>query len=626
MIQRRLLVTAALPYANGPIHLGHLVEYIQTDIWTRFQKLRGHHVVFVCADDTHGTAIMKSARQRGCSEEEFIAEMHAAHLRDFTDFQIEFDHYGSTHSPQNRELCQAFWKALQQAELIDRRAVLELFDTVTGESLPDRFVKGTCPNCRSTDQYGDNCDQCGATYSAKDLIEPISTVSNVPPREGSCDHYFVRIEALHDFLTEWTQSGRHLQDEVANYLRGHFLHEPLRDWDVSRPAPYFGFPIPGTDQKHYWYVWFDAPIGYIASTQEWCERQGQSLDDWWRHPDTEIHHFLGKDIQYFHCLFWPAMLKTAGFSLPHRVHIHGFLTVDGAKMSKSKGTFVKAETYLRHLDPSYLRYYYAAKLGPRLDDIDLNLDEFVAKVNADLVNKVVNLASRTAKFVQATGLSRRYPDDGGLFAAGVEAGDAIAAAYEVCDTNRAMRLIIELADRANPFVESHEPWKLAKEPDCAATLQDVCSVALNLFRQIAVYLAPVLPVLARQTGELLGQPIQSWDDSRQPLVGTAVAPFHHLLQRVDKTKVNLMIEDSKSESTSTGQLGRCDGSSDASGSVRIRAARGTNHDRRFRQGGSPRRGGHFGRKRRRRQEIAQDYREFGWGPSKDRVRRHQGSL
>jgi methionyl-tRNA synthetase len=545
MTRRRILVTAALPYANGPIHLGHLVEYIQTDIWVRFQKLRGHKVVFVCADDTHGTAIMKSARERRCSEEEFISEMHAAHLSDFSRFQIEFDNYGSTHSAENRGLCEEIWQALQRRELVERRPVNEWFDPVSGESLPDRFVRGTCPRCKAPQQYGDNCDKCGATYSAIDLIDPISTISGKPPREGSCDHFFIKIENLHSFLEDWTQSGKHLQDEVANYLRGHFLHEPLRDWDVSRPKPYFGFPIPGTNNAHYWYVWFDAPIGYMASTLQWCRAHGESFDDWWRSSNVEIHHFLGKDIQYFHCLFWPAMLHSAGFSLPTKVHIHGFLTVGGEKMSKSKGTFVKADTYLKYLDAVYLRYYYASKLGPRLDDIDMNLDEFIAKVNADLVNKIVNLASRAARFVEKTGLSRDYPDDGGLFEQGAAAGEAIAAAYESCDYSRAMRSIMELTDRANPFVESRAPWTLAKDATKAKDVQDVCSIALNLFRQIMIYLAPVTPELADRSARLLNSPIKHWSDAQHPLTGTPVAPFEHLLARVDKKKVDAMIEDSK---------------------------------------------------------------------------------
>ena len=546
MTERRILITAALPYANGPIHLGHLVEYIQTDIWVRFQRLRGNQCLFVCADDTHGTAIMISAQRHGITEEEWIERISQEHQHDFAGFGISFDHYGSTNSPENRELCGEFWSALSSAGLIVVKEVEQLFDPEKEIFLADRFVKGTCPKCQAADQYGDNCDKCGATYTPAELIDPFSTLSGATPVLRKSTHHFVRLEALHDFLNEWTQSGDHLQSEVANYLKGHFLHEPLRDWDVSRPAPYFGFEIP--DQPgNYWYVWFDAPIGYIASTAQWCRQHGENLESWWKNPETEIHHFIGKDITYFHTLFWPGMLKSAGFNLPSKVHIHGFLTVNGEKMSKSKGTFVKASTYLEHLDPQYLRYFYASKLGPRLDDIDLNLDEFASKVNSDLVGKVVNLASRTAKFVQSTGLSTEYPDDHGLFAQGAAAGDEIAAAYEACDYNRAVRLIIELADRANPFVEQAEPWKLRKDPEQADRLQDVCTIALNLFRQVVVYLSPLLPRLTEQTSELFGTPIEHWDDAQTPLTGQGVNKFKHMLKRIEQKDIEAMVEESKNE-------------------------------------------------------------------------------
>jgi methionyl-tRNA synthetase len=550
MNERRILVTAALPYANGHIHLGHLVEYIQTDIWVRFQKLRGRRCVFICADDTHGTAIMIRARQEGRKEEAVIGDMRQAHIRDFAGFDIVFDNYGSTHSPENRALCGEIWQSLRKADLIVERQVDRLYDPKEGMFLPDRFVKGTCPKCGAANQYGDNCEKCLSTFSPTDLIDPVSTVSGARPEVRPSSQLFVQIERLHAFLHEWTQSGRHLQDEVANYLAGHFLGEPLRDWDVSRPAPYFGFEIPDSP-GNYWYVWFDAPIGYIASTHEWCQRTSERLDDWWRSPDTEIHHFIGKDITYFHTLFWPAMLKTAGLSLPERVHIHGFLTVDGEKMSKSKGTFILGSTYLAHLDPAYLRYYYASKLGPRLDDLDLNREEFVSRVNSDLVGKIVNLASRTARFVQETGLSATYPDDGGLFQRAADEGDAIAAAYDACDYNRAMRLVMALADPANKYVEDRAPWTLRKDPAKAAELRDVCSVALNLFRQLAVYLAPVLPRLAEQTGKLLGRPITRWDESKTPLAGTPVGPFEHMLKRVEPAQVQAVIDASMEQSKPT---------------------------------------------------------------------------
>jgi methionyl-tRNA synthetase len=561
---RTILVTSALPYANGPIHIGHLVEYIQTDIWVRFQKLRGNRCVYICADDTHGTAIMIRARQEGRSEEALIAEMNGLHQQDFAGFQIQFDNYGSTNSEENRELCARIWAGLRKAGLIAEKDVSQLFDPVAGTFLADRFVKGTCPKCKSPGQYGDNCEVCGETYSPGDLIDPVSTLTGAKPEIRSAKHLFVELEKLHPFLNEWTQSGEHLQEEVANYLKGHFLGEPLRDWDVSRPAPYFGFEIPDAP-GNYWYVWFDAPIGYIASLWQWCKANGEKLEDWWpTGPDAqsrgpEIHHFIGKDITYFHTLFWPGMLKTAQYKLPAKVHIHGFLTVNGKKMSKRDGTLIKAAAYLKHLDPAWLRYYYASKLGPRLDDLDLAVDEFVNKVNADLVGKVVNIASRTAKFVQASGLSKAWPaevDADQLFEQAAKEGDAIAAAYEECNFAQAVRLIMAQADRANVFIDKFEPWKLNKQPDKAQLLQDVCTVALNLFRQIVTYLAPVQPLLAEQAGKLLNEPLTSWDATQRPLLGTAVAPFSHMMKRVEKKDIEAMIEESKEGNQGPGAGGQ----------------------------------------------------------------------
>ncbi|MEZ6093616.1 MAG: methionine--tRNA ligase [Pirellulaceae bacterium] len=551
MTSRKILVTAALPYANGPIHIGHLVEYIQTDIWVRFQRLRGHQCIFVCADDTHGTAITIRARKESRPETELIAEVQAEHERDFAGFQISFDNYGSTNSEENREICNEIWTAIEKAGLVKSRDVEQLFDPVAETFLADRFVRGTCPKCRAPNQPGDNCSACGETYAPTELIDPVSTLSDATPVIRSAPHLFIQLEKLHEFLVEYTQSGDHLQREIANYLKGHFLGDSnsaegaktLKDWDISRPAPYFGFEIPG-HPGNYWYVWFDAPIGYIASTKQWCDRNGQSLADWWKNDETEIHHFLGKDITYFHTLFWPGMLKTAGFTLPKKIHIHGFLTVNGAKMSKSTGTFVKASTYLQHLDPEALRYFYASKLTPRVDDIDLSVEEFVNKVNADLVNKVVNLASRTAKFVQDTGLSATYPDDGGLFAYGAAAGEEIAKAYEDCDFARATRLICEIADRANPFVDEAQPWVLRKDPDKAQELQDVCAIALNVFRQLAIYLAPIVPTLAAKAGELLNDPITSWEQAQTPLTGSGVAKFSHMMKRIETKDIEKMIEES----------------------------------------------------------------------------------
>jgi methionyl-tRNA synthetase len=542
---RRILVTSALPYANGHIHLGHLVEYIQTDIFVRFQKLRGHEAIYLCADDTHGTAIMIRAQAEGRSERELIAAMREAHLADFGGFQIDFDHYGSTDSDANRRLCGEIWQSLRARGLVTSRDVQQLYDTKAGVFLADRFVRGTCPRCQTADQYGDSCEQCGAAYTPADLVDPVSTLSGTRPEVRSAEHLFVMLEQMHAFLDEWTQRSGALDPRIANYLAGHFLCDPLRDWDISRPAPYFGFEIPDAP-GHYWYVWFDAPIGYLAATSEWCAAHGGSFESWWHRdgsaPAAEIHHFIGKDITYFHTLFWPAMLEAAGLQLPKRVHIHGFLTVNGQKMSKSRGTFLLARTYLDHLDPGMLRYYYAAKLSGGIDDLDLNLEEFTAKVNSDLVGKVVNLASRTARWLEQTGLAPTYPDDGGLFAAAAADGAAIAEAYEACDFARAMRTIMQAADRANAYVDAEQPWKLAKAgPESAAKLHDVASVAINLFRQIAVYLAPVLPVFATQVGELVGGPILSWEESQRPLTGQPVGSFRSLMRRVEPAQIESML-------------------------------------------------------------------------------------
>ena len=549
--QRRLLVTSALPYANGHIHLGHLVEYLQTDIFVRFQRLRGHQAIYLCADDTHGTAIMLRARAEGRSEQELIAAMREAHLADFTDFQIAFDHYGSTDSPANRRLCGELWQALRERELVVTREVQQLYDPEAGVFLADRFVKGTCPKCGGGDQYGDACEQCGATYAPTELVDPVSTLSGARPEVRSAEHLFVTIEALHEFLAQWTQDSGAVDPRIANYLNGHFLSEPLRDWDISRPAPYFGFEIPDAPGQ-YWYVWFDAPVGYMAATEEWCQQQGGRLEDWWGrddagNPRAEIHHFIGKDIVYFHTLFWPAMLEAAGLALPTKVRVHGFLTVNGQKMSKSRGTFILARTYLEHLDPGMLRYYYAAKISGGIDDLDLNLEEFTAKVNADIVGKVANLASRTARWLTASGLSAVYPDDGGLFAKAAADGEAIAAAYEAGDFARAMRLVMQAADRANAYIDAEQPWKLAKAgPEAAGRLQDVASVAVNLFRQLAVYLAPVLPRLAEQAGTLVGGPIRHWAEATRPLAGIPVAGFQPLAQRVEQAQIEALVAASRS--------------------------------------------------------------------------------
>ena len=548
--RRRILVTSALPYANGRIHLGHLVEYIQTDVFVRFQRLRGNDCIYLCADDTHGTAIMIRARAEGRSERELIAAMRDDHLADFAGFQVAFDHYGSTDSDSNRRLCGEIWKALRARGLVAERDVQQLFDPQAGVFLADRFVKGTCPRCGAADQYGDACEKCGATYSPADLVDPRSTLSGARPEVRSAAHLFVRLEPMQGFLREWTRASGALDPRVANYLAGHFLGETLRDWDVSRPAPYFGFEIPDAP-GHYWYVWFDAPVGYVAATDEWAASRGGSWEAWWKpgvgnDPAAEIHHFIGKDITYFHTLFWPAMLEAAGLSLPTKVRIHGFLTVNGEKMSKSRGTFLLARTYLDHLDPAALRYYYASKLSGDIDDIDLNLEEFAAKVNSDLVGKVVNLASRTARWLEATGLAERWPEDGGLFARAAVDGAEIAAAYEACDFARAMRLVMAAADRANAWIDAEQPWKLAKAgPEAAGRLRDVATVALNLFRQLVVYLAPVLPKLAEETGALVGGPIRSWSESQEVLLGLPVAPFKPLARRVEPAQIEAFLAASK---------------------------------------------------------------------------------
>ncbi|MEM6364232.1 MAG: methionine--tRNA ligase, partial [Planctomycetota bacterium] len=543
---RRLLVTAALPYANGPIHLGHLVEYIQTDVWVRYQKLRGNDCKFMWADDTHGTAIMIRARAEGRSETDLIADMSEAHQRDFVGFNIQYDHYGSTHSEANRTLCHQIWSSLREANLVTSNEVEQLYDPEVKTFLADRFVRGTCPTCGMTDQAGDNCN-CGATYTPIELINPISTLSGATPEIRRATHLFVQLEKLRPFLTDWVKSSGALQTETANYLLGHFLADELRDWDVSRPAPYFGFEIPDSP-GNYWYVWFDAPIGYIASTKEWCDANGGSIDDWWRSDDCEIHHFIGKDITYFHTLFWPGMLRTAGFHLPTKVHIHGFLNVDGRKMSKRDGTLIKAETFLKNADPESLRYFYATKLTSRVEDLDLGLAEFVEKVNSDLVGKVINLASRVGKFAAKVGLSQQYPDDNGLFEAAAKQGGQIAEAYEACEYARAMRLIMELADAANPFVEHAKPWEMKNDPERENELRDVCTVALNLFRQLAIYLSPVLPALSEKCGNLLDDPITSWDQAQTPLTGRGVAKFKRMMDRVKIEDLEAMIEESKSES------------------------------------------------------------------------------
>ncbi len=546
MERRQILVTSALPYVNAGIHLGHMVEHLQTDFWVGFQRLRGHDVRYFCGDDTHGTGTMLRAQREGREPEALLAEMEAEHVADLVGFGVFHDHYGSTHSPENEALVAEFWAALRAKGHIAEREVTQLYDPGAGIFLADRFVIGGCPRCKAEGQYGDNCEVCGATYEPSDLIGPRSAISGAVPEERSHPHLFVRLESFHEFLEEWTQSPGRVPPETANWLKATFLAEPLRDWDISRAAPYFGFEIPDAP-GNYFYVWLDAPVGYIATTKQWCDANGAKLEDWWCNPKSEIHHFIGKDIAYFHTLFWPALLSVVDYQLPTAVHVHGFLTVNGEKMSKRKGTYVLARTYLDHLSPEYLRYYYASKLSAKVDDIDLNFDEFIQKVNSDLVGKVVNLASRTARFVAGEALPD-YPAemDEGLFAAGAAARTEIAEAYEARDSNRAMRLVMALADRANEFVESREPWNLKKDETRQDELRAVCAIALNLFRQITIYLAPVLPRFAEASARLLSIETETrWEDVTTPVVGHEVAKFKHLMERVDPEKVTAMIEASR---------------------------------------------------------------------------------
>ena len=533
-----------------------------TDIYVRAQRMRGRQALYICADDTHGTSIMIRARQEGRPETEVIADMSAAHQRDFAAFGITFDNYGSTNSAANLEICSDIWSKLRAEGLIAEREVTQLFDEKEGTFLADRFVKGKCPKCSSPDQYGDSCDKCGSTYAATDLKDPVSTLSGTRPEIRRAPHLFVTIEEKRPFLLGWTGGAGHLQPSVASYLTNFFLGEPLRDWDVSRPAPYFGFEIPDAP-GHYWYVWFDAPIGYLASLKEYCDRTGEDFDAWWRTNEgdtastdaSEIVHVIGKDITYFHALFWPAVLHTARYQLPDRVQVHGFLTINGEKMSKSKGTFVLARTYIEAgLDPSALRYFYASKLGPKVDDIDLDVGEFASRVSTELVNKVVNLVSRSSRFVRESGLSATYPDDGGLFASGASLGDEIARAYADWDFARVTRLVMAHADRANAYLDGEAPWTKKKEGKLDE-VQAICTVALNLYRQIIVYLAPIVPRLAEESAKLLGCSVSDWADASTHLVGTPVGEYKHLMQRITPEDANKMIVRDTPEAATTSDVG-----------------------------------------------------------------------
>lgn len=543
-----MLVTCALPYANGSIHLGHMLEHIQADIWVRYQRMRGHQVHFVCADDAHGTPIMLKAQQLGITPEEMIAAVSKEHQADFAGFNINFDNYHSTHSDENRELAELIYGRLQAGGKIKSRTISQLFDPEKSMFLPDRFVKGTCPKCKSPEQYGDNCDSCGATYSPTELIDPKSAVSGATPVMKDSEHFFFDLPQFEKWLAEWVRGSGAIQEEMANKMQEWF-ESGLQQWDITRDAPYFGFEIPGAPGK-YFYVWLDAPIGYMASFKNLCNKRGDiDFDSYWKaDSEAELYHFIGKDIAYFHCLFWPSMLEGAGFRKPTKVNVHGYVTVNGAKMSKSKGTFIKASTYLNHLDPECLRYYYAAKLNSRIDDLDLNLDDFVARVNADVVNKLVNLASRNAGFIakRFDGKLAATCAEPELYAEFANARTAIAEAYESREFSRAIREIMALADKANRYVDDKAPWVIAKQEGADAELQAVCSVGINLFRVLMAYLKPVMPLLAERAEAFLGETL-SWDGVEMPLVDHTVAPFKALFSRIEPAKIEAMIDASKED-------------------------------------------------------------------------------
>ncbi|HIF9221262.1 TPA: methionine--tRNA ligase [Photobacterium damselae] len=544
---RKILVTCALPYANGSIHLGHMLEHVQADIWVRYQRLRGNEVHFICADDAHGTPIMLKAQQMGMEPEQMIAEVSKEHQADFAGFDIDFSNYHSTHSPENRELASFVYNQLKQQGYITSRTISQLFDPEKEMFLPDRFVKGTCPKCGAEDQYGDNCDNCGETYSPTDLINPKSAVSGATPVMKDSEHFFFDLPQFESMLKEWTKSGA-LQDETANKMQEWF-ESGLQQWDISRDAPYFGFEIPGETGK-YFYVWLDAPIGYMGSFKNLCDKRDDlDFDEFWnKDSSTELYHFIGKDIVYFHSLFWPAMLDGAGFRKPNNVFVHGYVTVNGAKMSKSKGTFIKAGTYLQHLDPECLRYYYAAKLNSRIDDLDLNLEDFTQRVNSDVVNKIVNLASRNAGFIakRFDGKLAERCAEPELYAEFVAAADRIGALYESREYGRAIREITALADKANQYVDEKAPWVVAKEEGKDLELQEICSMGINLFRVLMAYLKPVMPKLAERTEAFLNETL-TWEGIAQPLTAHEVTKFKALFNRIDPKNVEAMIETSKAD-------------------------------------------------------------------------------
>ncbi|MEM6773874.1 MAG: methionine--tRNA ligase [Pseudomonadota bacterium] len=542
--ERRILVTSALPYANGPLHLGHMLEQVQTDIWVRFQRSRGHECYYICADDAHGTAIMLTAEALGITPEEQIERIKREHERDSADFLISFDNFHSTHSSETQRWSEVIYQRLVDNGHISAREITQAYDPEKGLFLADRFIKGTCPNCKSEDQYGDNCEVCGATYSPSDLIDPISALSGATPVERESKHLFFRLPLLRDMLREWIGSGT-LQEAVANKLR-EWTDNELQEWDISRDAPYFGFAIPGEKDK-YFYVWLDAPIGYMGSFEDYCGREGVAFDPFWQTGhDTELYHFIGKDIINFHGLFWPAMLHSAGLRTPTAVYAHGFLTVNGTKMSKSRGTFINARHYLDHLDAEYLRYYFAAKLGGGVDDIDLNLDDFVQRVNSDVVGKVVNIASRCSGFLLKgfDNQTSNAADEPKLLSDLIAASDDIAAAYEAREFSRALRLIMELADRANQYIDARKPWQMVKDPEQQERVQAVCSTGIDAFRILMIYLAPVLPGMAERAAAYLRCEL-SWGALGDSLLAHELGTFEPLMQRIDAKTVQKMVDSNR---------------------------------------------------------------------------------
>ena len=541
--QRKILVTSALPYANGSIHLGHLVEYIQTDIWARFQRLQEHSCYYVCADDAHGTPIMLRARQDGIEPEQLIAAMQKEHEADFADFLIEFDNYYSTHSEENRELASDIYRKLREGGHIATRTISQSYDPEAEMFLPDRFIKGTCPKCGTEDQYGDNCEACGSTYATTELINPVSAITGATPIEKDSEQYFFKLSDFSDMLQQWIHAG-HVQPEIANKL-DEWFEEGLQDWDISRNAPYWGFEIPDAPGK-FFYVWLDAPIGYMASFRNLCDREGLDFDEYWHNEsDTELYHFIGKDIARFHTLFWPAVLHGSGYRKPSAVYCHGFLTVNGQKMSKSRGTFIKARTYLDNLNPEYLRYYYAAKLSSGVDDIDLNLEDFMQRVNSDLVGKVVNIASRCAGFINKrfdNRLSDSLPDPG-LYDELVHAGASIADGFDKREYSKAVREIMALADKANVYIDNNKPWVLIKEQGKEAEVQAICTQGINLFRVLMTYLKPILPDTALKSETFLDSEL-SWSGLHKPLLAHAINKFKPLMTRIEKEQIEAMVEQS----------------------------------------------------------------------------------